>query len=100
MVAIRTGRYAKASRPLSQAVSVGASIGVMTPPGFRGTYRVDDDARGVYSEAAGIVRIMPRAVAVPLDAVNADAADSARRGLVDVRRLDWRRRDRGPEPAG
>jgi FAD/FMN-containing dehydrogenase len=68
MVAIRTGRYAKASRPLSQAVSVGASIGVMTPPGFRGTYRVDDDARGVYSEAAGIARIMPRAVAVPLDA--------------------------------
>ncbi len=40
----------------------------MTPPGFRGTYRDDDDARGVYSEAAGIARIMPRAVAVPADA--------------------------------
>jgi len=40
----------------------------MTPPGFRGTFRDDDDARGVYSEAAGIVRIMPRAVAVPADA--------------------------------
>ena len=39
----------------------------MTPPGFRGTYRDDDDARGVYSEAAGIARIMPRAVAVPAD---------------------------------
>jgi FAD/FMN-containing dehydrogenase len=40
----------------------------MTPPGFRGTYRTDDDARGVYSEAAGIARIVPRAVAVPADA--------------------------------
>jgi FAD/FMN-containing dehydrogenase len=40
----------------------------MTPPGFRGTYRTDEDARGVYSEAAGIARIIPRAVAVPLDA--------------------------------
>lgn len=42
----------------------------MTPPGFRGTYRDDDDARGVYSEAAGIGRIMPRAVAVPADAAD------------------------------
>lgn len=40
----------------------------MRPPGFRGTFRDDDDARGVYSEAAGIARIMPRAVAVPADA--------------------------------
>ncbi len=40
----------------------------MTPPGFRGTFRVDADARGVYSEAAGIARILPRAVAVPVDA--------------------------------
>ncbi len=40
----------------------------MTPPGFRGTFRTDDDARGVYSEAAGIARILPRAIAVPLDA--------------------------------
>ena len=39
----------------------------MTPPGFRGTFRDDDDARGVYSEAAGIARVLPRAVAVPLD---------------------------------
>ncbi len=70
MVAIRTGRYAKASRPSTQADSVGASIGVTTPPGFRGTYRTDDDARGVYSEAAGIARIMPRAVAVPVDAAD------------------------------
>jgi FAD/FMN-containing dehydrogenase len=42
----------------------------MTPPGFRGTFRDDDDARGVYSEAAGIGRIMPRAVAVPADAAD------------------------------
>ena len=37
------------------------------PPGFRGAFRTDDDARAVYSEAAGIERIWPRAVAVPLD---------------------------------
>jgi FAD/FMN-containing dehydrogenase len=37
------------------------------PPGFRGVYRTDDDARAAYSEAAGIARIFPRAVAVPLD---------------------------------
>jgi len=41
---------------------------VTTPPGFRGTFRDDDDARGVYSEAAGIARILPRAIAVPVDA--------------------------------
>jgi len=38
------------------------------PTGFRGVFRADDDARAVYSEAAGIARIMPRAVAVPVDA--------------------------------
>jgi FAD/FMN-containing dehydrogenase len=35
--------------------------------GFKGIFRTDDDARAVYSEAAGIARIMPRAVAVPVD---------------------------------
>lgn len=38
------------------------------PPGYRGVFRTDDDARAVYSEAAGIGRILPRAVAVPADA--------------------------------
>jgi FAD/FMN-containing dehydrogenase len=39
-----------------------------TPPvGFRGVFRADDDARAVYSEAAGIARVVPRAVAVPED---------------------------------
>src|SRR6185503_11989551 len=38
------------------------------PAGFRGVFRDDDAARAVYSEAAGIGRIMPRAVAVPADA--------------------------------
>lgn len=38
------------------------------PPGFRGIFRVDEEARAVYSEAAGIGRVMPRAVAVPVDA--------------------------------
>ena len=37
------------------------------PPGFRGVFRTDDEARAVYSEAAGIARVMPRGVAVPLD---------------------------------
>jgi FAD/FMN-containing dehydrogenase len=36
--------------------------------GFRGAFREDRLARAVYSEAAGIARIEPRAVAVPADA--------------------------------
>ena len=35
---------------------------------FGGVFRDDDAARAVYSEAAGIGRVMPRAVAVPRDA--------------------------------
>jgi FAD/FMN-containing dehydrogenase len=35
------------------------------PTGFRGVFRDDDDARAVYSEAAGIARVYPRAVAAP-----------------------------------
>lgn len=37
------------------------------PADFRGTWRDDDDARAVYAEAAGIGRVIPRAVAVPAD---------------------------------
>jgi len=37
-------------------------------PGFRGYFREDDLARAVYSEAAGIGREIPAAVAVPVDA--------------------------------
>ncbi len=40
----------------------------MTPAGFRGVFREDAAARAVYSEAAGVARILPRAVAVPADA--------------------------------
>jgi FAD/FMN-containing dehydrogenase len=40
----------------------------LPPPGFRGVYRDDPVARAVYSEAAGIGRIVPAAVAVPVDA--------------------------------
>jgi len=40
----------------------------VTPQGFRGTFREDEVARAVYSEAAGIARAMPSAVAVPVDA--------------------------------
>lgn len=38
-----------------------------SPSDFRGVFRADDDARAVYSEAAGIGQIIPRAVAVPID---------------------------------
>jgi FAD/FMN-containing dehydrogenase len=41
--------------------------GSMKPDNFRGIFREDLDARGVYSEAAGIARIVPLAVAVPVD---------------------------------
>ena len=41
---------------------------VKPPRGFRGVFRTDDDARAVYSEAAGIGRALGLAVAVPVDA--------------------------------
>ncbi len=40
----------------------------LPPAGFRGAYRTDAIARAAYSEAAGIGRIVPAAVAVPEDA--------------------------------
>jgi len=44
-------------------------IGAIEPPaGFRGVFRTDERARAVYSESAGIARIIPDAVAVPADA--------------------------------
>ena len=43
------------------------------PAGFRGSFRGDDEARAVYSEAAGIGRIRPAAVAVPRDAEDVQA---------------------------
>lgn len=44
-----------------------------TPPDFRGVWRVDDAARAVYAEAAGVHRIMPAAVAVPESAADVEA---------------------------
>ncbi|HEY3257216.1 MAG TPA: FAD-binding protein, partial [Gemmatimonadaceae bacterium] len=38
------------------------------PATFRGTFRDDLVARAAYSEAAGIERIVPQAVAIPVDA--------------------------------
>src|SRR5215210_5650851 len=43
---------------------------VSAPPGFRGVFRADESARAVYSEAAGIGRAMPAAIAVPRDAAD------------------------------
>jgi FAD/FMN-containing dehydrogenase len=37
------------------------------PAGFHGTFREDEGARQIYSEAAGIGRVVPSAVAVPVD---------------------------------
>ncbi|MGH7669509.1 MAG: FAD-binding oxidoreductase [Gemmatimonadaceae bacterium] len=42
-------------------------MSLTAPPGFRGTFRADDAARAVYSEAAGVARLWPRAVVVPAD---------------------------------
>ncbi|MDQ3673756.1 MAG: FAD-binding oxidoreductase [Gemmatimonadota bacterium] len=42
----------------------------MKPPGFRGAFRQDELARAMYSEAAGIGREIPSAVAVPVDAAD------------------------------
>lgn len=41
---------------------------LVIPSGFRGIFREDELARAVYSEAAGIARAIPKAVAVPADA--------------------------------
>jgi FAD/FMN-containing dehydrogenase len=43
----------------------------VSAPGFRGYFREDELARAVYSEAAGIARAIPAAVAVPVDAEDA-----------------------------
>jgi len=40
---------------------------VRVPPRFRGPFRTDDHARALYSEGAGIYRVLPAAVAVPQD---------------------------------
>lgn len=37
------------------------------PASFRGVFRTDSDALAVYSEGAGVARVIPRAVAVPAD---------------------------------
>ena len=43
---------------------------VASPLGFRGVFRSDAEACAVYSESAGVGRIIPRAVAVPADAAD------------------------------
>src|SRR5579875_1709571 len=53
-----------------------------SPPRFVGQFRTDPDARAVYAEAAGIQRIMPLAVAVP---VSADDVVALVRWAADTR---------------
>jgi len=40
---------------------------MLPPPGFRGVFRSDLRARAAYAEAAGIYRILPAAVCLPVD---------------------------------
>ncbi len=52
------------------SVSDGAGVPavmMLRPDSFRGVFRTDADALAVYSEGAGIARIVPRAIAVPAD---------------------------------
>src|ERR687889_2054910 len=39
----------------------------MLPPDIKGVYREDSRARSAYAEGAGIYRILPRAVCLPID---------------------------------
>lgn len=41
---------------------------VHAPPPMRGPFRTDDAARAIYAESAGVLQLLPRAVAVPGDA--------------------------------
>lgn len=43
-------------------------VASVRPDEFRGVFRIDAEARAVYSEAAGIASVMPHAVALPVDA--------------------------------
>jgi len=54
-------------------VNHNSGVSAPLPSDFRGVFRTDASARGVYSEAAGIAQIVPRAVAVPADAEDAIA---------------------------
>src|SRR5688572_9832307 len=40
---------------------------MLPPPAIRGVYRADERARAAYAEGAGIYRILPAAVCLPVD---------------------------------
>lgn len=44
------------------------TVPLAAPHGLRGIFRSDEEARAVYSESAGVARVMPLAVAVPATA--------------------------------
>jgi len=59
------------------------------PEGFRGIFRADALACAVYSEAAGVARIVPRAVAVPRGSGSSMAGGAIGDGvIVDLARFD------------
>lgn len=66
--ATSVGRVATESTAAAHQSAGDSSDALGAPAGFRGTFRTDLAARAVYSEAAGVGRILPRAVAVPADA--------------------------------
>src|SRR3954447_21531107 len=43
---------------------------MLPPPAIRGTYRTDIRARAAYAEGAGIYRILPEAVSLPIDSAD------------------------------
>jgi FAD/FMN-containing dehydrogenase len=54
--------------PGTRSAGSGGAASFDPPQGFRGSFRADDVARALYSEAAGIGQTLPAAVAVPTDA--------------------------------
>jgi FAD/FMN-containing dehydrogenase len=67
---IRVTRAVPAGGQPGEIAAVTEPTALAPPPGFRGIFRTDSPARAGYSEAAGIARITPRAVAVPADAAD------------------------------
>lgn len=53
--------------------SAGVSLPAVPPPAFRGEFCVEEARRAAFSEHAGILRAVPAAVAVPVDADDVSA---------------------------
>ena len=69
--------------PSGGAPAVPGDATLAVPRGFRGIWRADAEARDCYAEGAGIARIPPRAIAVPVD------ADDVATLVAAARREQW-----------